>query len=133
MTTQLTTAGTTAPLSTRNRVGLVLAALLGVVDIVSIFATPEPAAGEQGPPAAVLIAAGVLGVVTIAAAIWTWRTGNRIGSRVIAAARILSAVSALPAFFVEDVPAGLVAAAAAGVVITVVTVWLVLSPPQARH
>jgi hypothetical protein len=133
MTTQLTTAGTSAPLSTRNRVGLVLAALLGVADIVGMVATPEPAPGEQGPPVAVLIAAGVLGVVTIAAAIWTWRTGNRIGSRVIAAARILSAVSALPAFFVEDVPPGLVAAAATGVVITVLTVWLVLSPPQARH
>jgi hypothetical protein len=48
---------------------------------------------------------------------------------VIAATRIVSAVSALPAFFVEGVPAGLVALAAAGVVLTVVTVWLVLSPP----
>jgi hypothetical protein len=130
MTTELTATATRAALSTKNKVGLVLAALLGLADIVGVFATPEPAAGEQGPPAAVLVAAGVLGLVTIAAVVWTWRTGNRVGSRVIAAARILSAVTALPAFFVEDVPAGLVAAAAAGVVVTVVTVWLVLSPPS---
>jgi hypothetical protein len=130
MTTELTATATRAALSTKNKVGLVLAALLGLADIAGVFATPEPAAGEQGPPAAVLVAAGVLGLVTIAAVVWTWRTGNRVGSRVIAAARILSAVTALPAFFVEDVPAGLVAAAAAGVVVTVVTVWLVLSPPS---
>ena len=48
MTTQLTTAGTTAPLSTRNRVGLVLAALLGVVDIVGIFATLQTLADPAG-------------------------------------------------------------------------------------
>lgn len=132
MTTELTATATRAGLSTRNRAGLVLAALLGVLDIVGVFAIPEPAAGEQGPPAAVLVAAGVLGLVTIAAAVWTWRTGNRVGSRVVAAARILSAVGALPAFFVEDVPPGLVALAAAGVVVTVVTVWLVLSPPPRR-
>jgi len=129
MTTELTAAATRAALSTRNKAGLVLAALLGVADMVGVVATPEPSAGEQGPPAAVLIAAAVLGIVTIVAAVWTWRTGNRVGSRVVAATRILSAVGALPAFFVEDVPAGLVAVAAAGVVLTVVAVWLVLSPP----
>jgi len=131
MTTELTatTAATGRTLSTKNRAGLVLAAVLGLLDVVGMFATPDPAPGEQGPPTAVLVGAGVLGIVAVAAAIWTWRTGNRIGSRVIAATRIVSAVSALPAFFVEGVPAGLVALAAAGVVLTVVTVWLVLSPP----
>jgi hypothetical protein len=130
MTTELTATATRAAASTRNKVGLVLAALLGLADLVGMLATPEPASGEQGPPAAVLVAGGVLGIVTIAAAVWTWRTGNRVGSRVVAAARVLSAVSALPAFFVEDVPPGLVAMASAGVVLTVVTVWLVLSPPS---
>lgn len=128
MTTELT-ATTGAALSTRNRVGLVLAAVLGLFDVVGVFATPDPGPGEQGPPTAVLVGGGVLGLVAIVAAIWTWRTGNRIGSRVVAATRIVSAVSALPAFFVEGVPAGLVALAAVGVVLTVVTVWLVLSPP----
>jgi hypothetical protein len=132
MTTELTTGAATRPaLSAKNKTGLVIAAVLGVLDIVGMVATPEPAPGEQGPPAAVLVAAGVLGVVTVVAAIWSLRTGNRIGSRIVAATRILSAVGALPAFFVEGVPAGLVALAAAGVVLTVVTVWLVLSPPRA--
>jgi hypothetical protein len=79
---------------------------------------------------AVLVVGSVLGLVTLIGVAYTWRTGNRVGSRIIAGARILSAVLALPAFFVEGVPAGLVALAASGIVVTVLCVWLVLSPPR---
>jgi hypothetical protein len=129
MTTELTaTAGRTA-LSARNRTGLGIAAVLGLADLVGL-AGPQPGPGEEGPPLGVLVAGAVLGVVTLAAVAYTWRTGNRVGSRVVAGARILSAIGALPAFFVEDVPAGFVAAAAVGVLLTVVCVWLVLSPSR---
>ena len=129
MTTELTAPVTRTGLSGRNKTGLVLAALLGLADLVSL-AGPEPGPGEQGPPIAVLVAASVLGLVTLLGVAYTWRTGNRVGSRVVAGTRILSAVTAVPAFFVEGVPAGFVAAAAAGVVVTVICVWLVLSPPR---
>ena len=134
MTTELTTAAGTdrrATLSGRNKAGLALATLLGIADLASL-AGPQPAPGEQGPPTAVLVASTVLGLITVVAAVYTWRTGNRVGSRVVAGSRILSAVGSLPAFFVAGVPAGLVAVAAAGVVVTVLSVWLVLSPPRGR-
>lgn len=47
--------------------------------------------------------------------------------------RILSALTALPAFFVPDVPTPLVAAAAALLLTTAVSVYLVLSPAEASH
>jgi hypothetical protein len=132
MTTELTGTRPTTALSGRNRTGLVLAGLLAVVDIVSVFAiNQDGTSGEPGPPLGVLVFSAILGVVTLVAAAHAWRTGNRVGSRVVAGTRILSALGALPAFFVEDVPAGLVAAAGIGVAVTIVAVWLVLSPPKA--
>ncbi len=59
----------------------------------------------------------------------TWRTGNRVSARIVAGSRILSLLSALPAFFVEGVPALLVASVAVFAVLTVVAVGLVLSRP----
>jgi hypothetical protein len=129
MTTELTAPTARAGLSGKNKAGLVLAALLGLADLASL-AGPEPGPGEQGPPMGVLVAASVLGLITLVGVAYAWRTGNRVGSRVVAGARILSAVSAVPAFFVEGVPAGLVAVAATGVIATIVCVWLVLSPPR---
>jgi hypothetical protein len=132
MTTELTATRTTPALSTKNKAGLVLAGLLAVADVVGVFTIDQGSVpGEAGPPTGVLVFGAILGVVTLAAAGYAWRTGNRVGSRVVAGARILSALGALPAFFVEDVPAGLVAGAGVGVVVTIVAVWLVLSPPKA--
>lgn len=116
-----------APISLKNKIGLVLAGLLGLLDVLSVLApTPD---GQTGPPFVVLAADCALGVLTLAAVVFTWRTGNRIGARVVAGARIFSAITALPAFFISGVPAGLVVLAAAGVVLTVVTVGLVLARP----
>jgi hypothetical protein len=119
-----------AALSRKNKIGLGLAIFLGLGDVVGPWTTPSPKPGEQGPPMAVLIAAAVLGLVTIAAAIYAWRTGNRAGSRVVAGTRILSALTSVPAFFAGGVPAGLIVLAAAGIVFTLVVVGLVLARPR---
>jgi hypothetical protein len=129
------------------RTGLVIAALLGVGDVVAtFFPTPD---GEVGPPLPILLLGAVLGVVTIAAAVVAWRGGRRgrpteepaaggVGSsdkrgalRIVAGTRVLSAITALPAFFVE-IPPGLKLAAAVGVVLTVVCVVLLLAPAGRR-
>ena len=111
----------------RTRTGLVLAAVLGVADVVSaFFPTPD---GEVGPPLSIVLLGGLLGLVTLAAAAVAWRTGRRGALRVVAGTRVLSAVAALPAFFV-DVPAWLKLVVAVGVVLTVVCVVLVLSPAR---
>jgi hypothetical protein len=115
-------------LSVKNKIGLGLALLFGLLDLGSPFG-PTGSPDEPGPPMAVLIASAVLGLITIIAAIWTWRTASRAGARIVAGSRILSILGALPAFFVSGVPAVVVAMVAVSVVLTVVTVVLVLSKP----
>lgn len=72
------------------------------------------------------VLSGVLGLATLVAAVVVARGGRRIALRVIAVTRILSALTALPAFFVPDVPAAFVAWGAATVVVTVVAVVLLM-------
>jgi hypothetical protein len=117
------------PLTVRNKIGLVLAGLLGIGDVLSILSpTPD---GDEGPPLAVLVLSCVLGVVTLAAMVPAWRTGSRTALRVVAGTRILSALTSIPAFFV-DIPAGLRAVAAVAFAATVVCVVLVLAPANRR-
>jgi hypothetical protein len=120
-------AALSSPLATRTRIGLVLAAVLGVADLVSaFFPTPE---GEVGPPLPIVLLGGLLGIATLAAVVVAWRSGPRGALRIVAGTRVLSAISALPAFFV-DIPPALKLVVAVGVVLTVVSVVLVLAPAR---
>ena len=119
-------------LSTRNKIGLALAVLLALADVLGVLAIPALAAsGEPGPPPEVMIACGVLGVITLVAVVYTVRSASRVGARITCASRILSALTSIPAFFVADVPAELVVLAAAGIVLTLISVFLVLARPAA--
>lgn len=115
-------------LSTKNKVGLALAFLLGVIDIPGpvIFKVPE---GETGPPMGILVLAAICGVITVVAVVIAWRSASAGAIRTAAGARIVSMLTSLPAFFV-DVPAGVKAVSAVGVVITIVAVVLMLSPAR---
>lgn len=88
--------------TTRQRVGLVLAALFFLVNLSSAF-TPTPD-GEVGPPFAVLLADSVLAALGLVAVAVAWRTGRRSAQLVLAACVVLILLTALPAFFVP-VPA----------------------------
>ena len=114
-------------LSTKNKVGLVIAGLLGLGDVPA-FLMPTPD-GEVGPPLGILIVGTICGVITVAAVVTAWVTANRGAIRVAAGARIVSMLTALPAFFV-DVPAGIKVLVTAVVVLTVVSVVLMLSPAR---
>ncbi|MDX6743388.1 hypothetical protein [Actinocorallia sp. A-T 12471] len=116
------------PLGVKNKIGLGLGAFLGFGDAIGVFTVPDDA-GDQAPPQGILITCAVLGVVTLVAVVHAWRTGSRLSIRVMAASRVLSALTALPAFFVSGVPAVLVVIAATGILLTVVTVVLALSRP----
>lgn len=118
-----------AALSRKNKVGLALAAALGLLDMTNVVGFLAPDVGEPGPPEGVLVADAVLGLITVVAAVHAWRTANRTGSRVVAGTRILSAITALPALFVTGVPAWVVIVVAVFIVTTVVVVALVLSRP----
>jgi hypothetical protein len=116
-----------SPVTTRTRVGLVIAAVLAVGDVVSaFFPTPD---GAVGPPLPIVVLGGLLGIATLAAVVVAWRTGRRGALRIVAGTRVLSAITALPAFFV-DVPALVKLLVAVFVVLTVVSVVLVLAPAR---
>ena len=115
-------------LTTKNKIGLVLAMLLGLADLPNFF-IPAGTDASPGPPRPVLVLGGICGVVTIAAVIIAWRKLNYGALRAAAGARIVSALTALPAFFV-DVDPGVKALAAVSIVITVISVVLMLSPAR---
>ena len=121
----MTTMSTTSPTTTPGpfRAGLVLSAVLGVLSVVFI-AVPTPD-GEEGPPIFVVLISAVFGLVQIVCAIVAWRSGNRLAVRVNAVVLIINALLSLPAFFV-DVDAWIKAAAALGVILTVVALVLTL-------
>jgi hypothetical protein len=114
-------------LSTRNKVGLVIAGLLGLSDIPSaLMPTPD---GEVGPPFGILVLGSICGVVTVVAVVIAWAKAHRGAIRVAAGARIVSMLTALPAFFV-DVPWGIKVLVTAAVILTVASVVLMLSPAR---
>jgi hypothetical protein len=116
-----------SPVTTRTRVGLVLAALLAVGDVVSaFFPTPD---GVVGPPLPIVVLGGLLGIATLAAVVVAWHSGRRGALWTVAGTRVLSALAALPAFFV-DVPALVKLLVAVFVVLTIVSVALVLAPAR---
>jgi len=99
------------------KAGLVLAAILGVLDIGLI------ATGGDFPPREVALASAALGVITLVGVWLGWR-GNRPALAAVIVARLLSALGAVPAFFAADVPAAAKLAAGAVIVATAVCVAL---------
>jgi hypothetical protein len=88
--------------------------------------TPD---GENGPPYAILLIDAVLGLITIVAVVVAWRTGRRSAARVAAGSRIVSMVTALPAFFAGVSP-GLLLIVSVLVVLTIACVALMLLPSR---
>ena len=110
-----------------NKSGFVLAAVLGVLDLTAPFQpTPD---GENGPPYAILLIDAVLGLITIVAVVVAWRTGRRSAARIAAGSRIVSMVTALPAFFAGVSP-GLLLLVSLFVVLTIACVALMLMPSR---
>jgi hypothetical protein len=111
-----------------NKAGLVIAFLLGLADLTAPF-QPTPDDGEAGPPYAILLLDGVLGLITVIAVVAAWRTARRGPVRIAAGARVISMITALPAFFV-DVPAALQAVVGLFVILTIACVAMMLTPAR---
>ncbi len=124
-TTHLTRTGD--PFTLPNKIGLVLAGVLGASDLLGLFFSTPP--GEIGPPLPITILGIILGVVTLIAVVAAWRSRRRGLVRLAAGARILSMITALPAFF-AGAPAWLVAVVALIVVLTITAVVLMLLPAR---
>jgi O-antigen/teichoic acid export membrane protein len=115
-------------LSPRNKAGLALAFLLGLIGL-PMFLRGSPDPGEIGPPLAVLITESICGLVTVVAVAVGWRRANPRAIRLAAGAQIVSVLTALPVLFV-DRPAlnKLLLAIVLGVTLTAVV--LMLTPPR---
>lgn len=114
-------------LTQANRIGLGLAAVLGLFDVVFAF-VPVPE-GDVGPPQWIVVLSGLLGVATLIAVFLAWRNGGRGAIWAVAVTRVLSMLTAVPAFFV-DVPPIVRVLVGIFVVLTVVCVALVLAPAR---
>lgn len=102
------------------RTGLVIAALLGVLDV----AAGAMQLGGGVVPAGVAAAMIVFGAGTVALVPFAWR-GARWAGWPIVAMRVASALTGLPAFFVAGVPAGAVIAASAGILLALAVATLI--------
>ncbi|MGQ7295727.1 hypothetical protein [Quadrisphaera sp. KR29] len=110
--------------------GLVLNALSGLSGLPTLV---SPTTGPA--PVVINVVTGVLGIVTLVGVVlvWRWRSGRvRLGVGLIVVSQVLNVLSAVPAFF-ADIPAGYKAAIAAGVVVTLVGVALVLPARRAAR
>jgi hypothetical protein len=109
---------------TRNlTVGLVIAGLLGVLDLPSFLMSSDDA--NDGPPLAVALATTALGLITLVALYFGWR-GDRRALWTVAGSRIISALLGVPAFFV-DVASGIKIVVAIFIVVTLFAVSLIIS------
>lgn len=106
------------------RWGLVVLGVLSVADLTGPLATD----GEHPPMEIALIGAG-LGLLSLVLVVLAWR-GQRRAVVPLIALRVLSAVTAVPAFFGGDVPAVAVLLAGVLVALTVLGVALVLVPAR---
>lgn len=101
-----------------RRTGLVILALLSLADVATL-----PLADGEHPPYPIAILVTVLGIVSLALVVQAFRDPSRsIG--LLIGLRVLSAVTALPAFLVNDVPPAAQGIAGAIVVLTAVGVLL---------
>ncbi|HWI05676.1 MAG TPA: hypothetical protein VNT52_17850, partial [Acidimicrobiales bacterium] len=107
------------------RIGLILSALLGALDVVGIAG----AGADDGPPAAVLVIGFVLGLVTLAGVWLAWRGDGR-GFSAVVVSRVLSVLLGVPAFFAEEAPDWAPAAVGIGIVVTAVALWLLYAGRQ---
>jgi hypothetical protein len=112
-----------------RRIGLILAAVLAAGDLItalSQFASSD-AFG-------VAISAGILvaAIATLALVPLSWG-GRRWSSITIVVLRLVSAVTALPAFFFPGVPTTFVVLAAVGLVLAVASAVLVLIGMRSRR
>jgi hypothetical protein len=109
----------------RTRTGLALLALLSLADVTAPLMD-----GGDGPPMAVALVASVIGLASLGL-LWYVVRGARRAVVPLLALRALSALTAVPAFFAEDVSAFVRTLAAVFIALTVLGIVLV-APARAE-
>ena len=106
------------------RGGLVVLGLLSLGDLAGPLMTD----GEH-PPMSIALIGSALGLLSLVLMVFAWRGARRAVVPLIAL-RVVSALSAAPAFFAGDVPAVAMFAAGLTIVLTVIGVALLLVPAR---
>lgn len=106
------------------RAGLIVLGVLAVGDLSAPLLTD----GEH-PPMAIALVAAAIGLVSLALVAAAWR-GARRAVVPLVVLRVLSALSAVPAFFEAGVPAAAKAAAVALLVLTGFGLALLFAPSR---
>lgn len=95
---------TTPQHTSRQRRGFVISEVVAFSNLPGML-IPFPEDAENGPPFVVLVAGGVLGVVTMGLLLQWWRTGARRPVRAAAVLLAVLALLALPGLIAPGVPA----------------------------
>ena len=102
-------------------IGLVILGLLSVGDVFAPLLS-----GDGGPPISLAVILSVVGLASLGAIYGAWR-GSKSALTILVVLRSLSALSAVPAFFVPGVPAGTKTLAGVAIVATLVGIALAVS------
>lgn len=115
-------------LSAPRRAGHIVGIVMSALNVVSSALPTDPT--QPGPPMPVIAFGVGVGIVSILLLVWSWRADARWPRRAAAVLMILAALTAVPAFLVEGVPALLRLIAGAFVLLTVATVVLLFYPER---
>ena len=107
-------------LSGRLKAGLVICALLGVLDLVGLVGL----AADDAPPGAVLLIGAVLGLATLIGVSRAFAAKSG-GLTITVVSRVLSALLGVPAFFAPEAPDWAPPAVAVAIVLTVLAIALI--------
>jgi hypothetical protein len=103
------------------RSGVVLLGILSVIELTGPLTTDG-----QHPPMIIALIGSVLGLISVVLAVLAWR-GRMAAAVGLCVLRVLSALTALPAFWVTGVPGPVVAVAGTSIMLTIVGVVLTLA------
>lgn len=106
------------------RAGLIVFGLLSLADLAGPLLTD----GEH-PPMSIALIGSAVGLISLVLVVLAWR-GVRRAVVPLILLRLVSALAAVPAFFVDDVPAAAMFAAGIVVVLAAVGTALVLVPAR---
>jgi hypothetical protein len=108
-------------MSTLYRSGLVLLGVLSLLDLTAPLYTDG-----AHPPMVIAVIGSVLGLVSIVLVVLAWR-GRAAAAVGLSVIRVLSALTAVPAFYVGGVPGPIMALAGSFIILTVLGVVLTLA------
>jgi hypothetical protein len=122
----------TLKISGRQKAGYILGLIVGFTNIPGAFVPggDTESGAPTGPPVEILAFGVVAGGLIMALLALAWRTGRRPLVRVAAVLMILVALTAIPAFFIDTVPAWVKLFAGAYVLATLASLVLLFSPSR---